>query len=99
MVQHHMITTLLARITPPCKDVTHLASQAMDRPLLWSTRLTLQLHYWICEACARYRDQLRTVRQALRYSASTTGGRNPEPSSPAPVVKARLAEAFRAKHE
>jgi hypothetical protein len=94
-----MIATLLARITPSCKDVTYLASQAMDRPLSWSTRLHLQLHYWICEACARYRDQLRTVRQVLRRSTSTAQGQKSEPSSPAPAVKARLTEAFRAKYE
>jgi len=92
-----MIATLLARITPPCKDVTHLASQAMDRPLPWSTRLNLQLHYWICEACARYRDQLRTVRQVLRRSPEQD--HTNETSSPSPATKARLTEAFRAKHE
>ena len=27
---------------------------------------------WICEACARYRDQLRAVRQVLRRSTDTT---------------------------
>ena len=92
-----MIITVLARITPPCKDVTYLASQALDRSLPWSTRLNLQLHYWICEACARYRDQLRTLRQVLR--------RPPEQdhtqaiSSPSPATKARLTEAFRAKRE
>ena len=94
-----MIITLLAHFTPPCKDVTHLASQALDQPLPWSTRLKRQLHYWICEACARYRDQLRTVRQVLRRSTDTTGSQKPESSSPAPAVKARLAVAFRAKHE
>jgi 3-methyladenine DNA glycosylase AlkC len=94
-----MITTFLARMTPPCKDVTHLASQAMDRPLPWSTRLNLQLHYWICEACARYRDQLRTVRQVLRRSTDTTGSQKPESSLPALAAKGRLTEAFRAKYE
>lgn len=89
-----MITTLLARITPPCTDVTRLASQAMDRPLPWSTSLNLRIHYWICEACARYRDQLRTVRQVLRHY--TARDRNSESSSPAPAVNARLTEAFRA---
>jgi hypothetical protein len=91
-----MITTFLARITPPCKDVTQLASQSMDRSLPWPTWIKLQLHYWICEGCARYRDQLRTVRQALRYSAKQD---HTNPSSPSPTAKARLTEAFRAKHE
>ncbi|HSQ50781.1 MAG TPA: zf-HC2 domain-containing protein [Nitrospiraceae bacterium] len=94
-----MITTVLARITPTCKDVTHLASQAMDRPLPWLTRVDLQLHYWICEACARYRGQLRTVRQVLRRSIAPALDQNPKSSSPAPAVRARLTEAFRAKRE
>ncbi len=92
-----MITTLLARITPPCKDVAHLASQALDRPLSWATRFNLQLHYWICEACARYRDQLRAVRQVLRRSPEQDHSN--EMSAPSPATKARLTEAFRAKRE
>jgi hypothetical protein len=92
-----MITALLARITPPCKDVTYLTSQALDRPLSWSTRLNLQLHFWICEACARYRDQLRAVRQVLRRSSDQDQAY--ETSVPSPATKARLTDAFRAKHE
>jgi 3-methyladenine DNA glycosylase AlkC len=92
-----MITTLLAHITPPCKDVTRLASQALDRPLPWSTRFNLQLHYWICEACARYRDQLRAVRQVLRRSSEQD--HLSEMWSPSPSTKVRLTEAFRAKRE
>ena len=92
-----MITTLLARLTPSCKDVTYLASQAMDRSLPRSTRIRLQLHYWICEACARYRDQLKTIQQTLRRSLDHDQAS--ETSSPSPASKARLTEAFRTKHE
>jgi 3-methyladenine DNA glycosylase AlkC len=92
-----MITTFPARITPPCKDVTHWASEAMDRRLPWSTRLSLQLHYWICEACARYRDQLHTVRQVLRHSSNQD--HRDEMSSPSSATKARLTAAFRAKRD
>jgi hypothetical protein len=46
---------LLARITPPCRDVTRLASESMDRTFPTLTRIQLQLHYWICQACAQYR--------------------------------------------
>jgi 3-methyladenine DNA glycosylase AlkC len=92
-----MITTLLARLTPSCKDATYLASQAMDRSLPWPTRIRLQLHYWICEACTRYRDQLKTIRQTLRRSLDQDHAN--ETSSPSSASKARLTEAFRAKHE
>ena len=92
-----MITALLARITPPCKDVAYLASQALDRSLPWPTRLNLQLHHWICEACTRYRDQLRAVRQVLRRSPEQDQAH--ETSIPSPATKARLTKAFRAKSE
>jgi 3-methyladenine DNA glycosylase AlkC len=89
-----MITRLLARVTPACKDITHLASQSMDRSLPWSTRIKLRLHYWICDACVRYRDQLRMVRQALHHSADQN-----QSNSPSPANKVRLQDAFRAKHQ
>ncbi|MDZ4855198.1 MAG: zf-HC2 domain-containing protein [Nitrospirota bacterium] len=91
-----MITTLLAWITPPCKDVTRLASEAVDRPLPWVARLNLQLHYWICEACARYRDRLKTIRHILRRSPNQDH-RN-ERSLRSSATQARLTEASRAKH-
>ncbi|MCC7214540.1 MAG: zf-HC2 domain-containing protein [Nitrospira sp.] len=91
-----MITTLLARITLPCKEVTRLASQAMDGPLPWTTRLSLSLHYSICDACARYRVQLHTIRQTLRRSGEPC--RHGEASSPSPAIKTRLTESFRARH-
>jgi hypothetical protein len=69
----------------------------MDRPLPWSTRFNLHLHYWICEACVRYRDQLKTIRHILRYAPKQDHLN--ETSSPSPATTARLTEAFRAKHE
>ena len=97
MALYQMITTLLARITPSCKDVTSLSSQAMDRPLPWSMRLKLQLHYWICDACARYRDQLSLIRQTLR--GSERANLPADPSTPSPDLNARLTDAFRAKRD
>lgn len=88
-----MIVTFLARMTPACKEVTALASESMDRPLPFSTRIKLQLHCWICEACARYRNQLRLIRRSL----NTPDGPN-RPSTPSDDSKRRLVEAFKAKH-
>ncbi len=95
-----MIITFLARITPSCKDVTALASESMDRPLPLSTRLKLQLHYWICEACARYRRQLLTLREMMRRPSSlderTTVQSPPRLSDQA---KAQLTQAFKARQD
>jgi 3-methyladenine DNA glycosylase AlkC len=88
---------LLARITPPCRDVTRLVSESMDRTLPLSTRIQLQLHYWICQACEQYRRQLLALRQATRRSASETHAQaDAQLSSPA---KAQLIEALRARRD
>ncbi|WP_455377223.1 anti-sigma factor family protein [Petrachloros mirabilis] len=89
-----MITNVLARMTPTCSDVTRLTSQSMDRSLPWCPMLKLQLHYWICEACARYRDQLRMVRNALLRSARPDASAN---SVPSPAAKSQLTQAFQTK--
>lgn len=52
---------------------------------------------WICEACARYRDRLKTIRHILRRSPNQDH-RNKR-SSPPPAPQARLREVFRAKYE
>jgi hypothetical protein len=91
------VKDFLARITPSCRDVTRLASESMDRTLPLSTRIQLQLHYWICKACTEYRRQLLALRQATRRSASETHAQeDTQLSSPA---KARLKEAFRARRD
>jgi hypothetical protein len=92
-----MLTEFLARITPPCRDVTRLASESMDRTLSLSIRIQLQLHYWICQACAQYRRQLLALRQAMLRSASETHAQ--EDTQLSSAAKARLKEALRAKRD
>lgn len=92
-----MLKNLLARITPSCRDVTRLASESMDRMLPWSTRLSLQIHCWICEACARYRRQLLMVRDTMRRQASSSPPQ--ESRQPSPAAMTRLKDALRAKIE
>lgn len=96
---HQIIKNWLARITPSCKDVTHLVSQSLDRPLPWTTRLTLQLHYWICEACAQYRRQLIQVRKVLQQMANSSSAAQQGDSQLSPSAKARLKEALRSKNQ
>jgi hypothetical protein len=92
-----MITAFLARITPPCRDVTRLASESMDRTLPPSTRIQLQLHYWVCKACAQYRQQLLALRQAARRSTSEPHAQ--EDAQLSSAAKARLKEALRARRD
>jgi hypothetical protein len=53
---------LLELITPPCKDVTRMMSEAMDRPLPFRKRITIWVHRLICVWCDRYSRQLRMTR-------------------------------------
>jgi hypothetical protein len=92
-----MITVFLARITPPCRDVTRLASESMDRPILFSTRVQLQLHYWICQACAQYRRQLLALRQTMRRPVSEAHAK--EDAQLSSAAKARLKETLRARRD
>jgi len=94
-----MITKFLAHITPACKDVTQLASQSLDRSLPWSTRVTLQLHYWICEACAQYRRQLIQVRRTLRQMGAAASRAQEDATRLSPSSAARVKDAFRSKHQ
>ena len=47
-----------------CKDVSKLASEAMDRKLSLRERIGMKLHLWVCAACQRYVKHLRFLRRA-----------------------------------
>ena len=49
-----------------CKQATELLSQAQDRPLRVSERLSLRLHLLMCVGCARFGRQMDVLRAACR---------------------------------
>ena len=46
-----------------CKDVSQKVSRAMDAPLPFSERLAVEIHLMMCRYCARFRSQLRLLRE------------------------------------
>jgi hypothetical protein len=60
------IVAIIARITPPCHDITRLLSQSMDRKIPLHKRLAIRLHFQICVWCKRYGQQLAVIREASR---------------------------------
>ncbi len=60
------IVTFLARQFPPCKEVTRLVSESLDRDLSGPERLALLVHFLMCVLCRRFARQVRFVRDALR---------------------------------
>jgi hypothetical protein len=86
----------LIRITPPCKDMTRLLSEAMDRPLPLGIRLKMRLHFLICKWCERYKNQLLFLRQALRRNPHELQSEDPASStSLSPEAKDRLKRVIR----
>lgn len=86
----------LIRLTPPCKDMTRLLSEAMDRPLPLGIRIKMRLHFLICKWCERYKNQLLFLRQALRRNPDAIEGEAAAPSaSLSPEAKDRLKRTIR----
>lgn len=53
--------------TMTCKDVTRLASQSLDQPLPFITRLRMRLHMLICVWCERYAAQIKSLHEAMPH--------------------------------
>jgi hypothetical protein len=93
-VPHGLIAGWLIGLTPPCNEVVKLVSEDMDHPLPFGTRLKLRLHLKICEACERYRRQLRAIREAMRQNPDRVLGREPS-AGLSPEARERLKQALR----
>jgi hypothetical protein len=59
---------LLAALTPPCRQITRIASRSCEEPTGPLTRFRLKVHLGICTACRRYLAQLDLLRRAARQS-------------------------------
>lgn len=46
-----------------CKDVSRKISQAMDTRLPFPERIAVEIHLLMCRYCARFRSQLRLLRE------------------------------------
>jgi len=55
-----------------CKEVTHLALQALDEPLPLGDRAAIRFHLWICKYCPTFMRQVELMQKAnerwRRYS-------------------------------
>ena len=49
-----------------CKDASRLISQLQDGNIPLAERLRIRLHLLLCDACARFEQQVRFLRAALR---------------------------------
>ena len=49
-----------------CKEVTRLVSQGMDRRLTFGRRVSLRVHFAICQGCTNFSRQMTFLRKAVR---------------------------------
>ena len=48
-----------------CLEVTRLVLESEDRELTAPERLALEMHWRICDACRKFREQARLMRGAM----------------------------------
>ncbi len=51
-----------------CRDASRLVSAAMDRPLSFRERLSLNSHLMMCSLCQRFQNQMHRLRHVARLS-------------------------------
>jgi hypothetical protein len=79
-----------------CKEASKIISQSLDNPLSWSDRMKLKLHLFICNACTRFNQQLRLIKNAvLRIKLETENDASIQLSLDA---KARINRAVESNH-
>jgi hypothetical protein len=61
-----------------CREVTRLVLESEEHELPLADRLALQLHWRICDACSKFREQAKLMRDAL----SSWRGYRDDPSDP-----------------
>ncbi len=89
------IADVVWRVTPKCKEVARLTSDARERPLSMTTRLRLGLHKSFCEWCARYAAQLDLLGEATQHLPEHMDDCVEEALPP--DAKARMKQALRGK--
>ena len=50
----------------PCKEMSRLISQSLDRKLPFHLRLGVWIHLLFCDFCSRYAKQITLMRNAAR---------------------------------
>ena len=57
-----------------CRNATRLMSEAQERPLSITERMSLELHVIMCSGCHNFKDQMNTLRSITRAYAKKKSG-------------------------
>lgn len=79
-----------------CKQASQLISQSLDHPLSLSNRIQLRFHLFICDACSRFRKQLKQIGIALQRMRQLT--ENDDSITLPTKIKVRIIDWVASKH-
>lgn len=51
---------------PSCKEIVHIISASLDRPLTLRERFLMKMHLFACKPCVRYLDQTSFLSKAIK---------------------------------
>jgi hypothetical protein len=83
-------------LSPGCRRVARLQSEALDHPLPLRRRLGLRLHLLFCKWCGRYGKQISFLRTASHHE--TEHDRHLPPQDLSPGARERIKQALRSKN-
>jgi predicted anti-sigma-YlaC factor YlaD len=79
------LITLWRLLNLPCREMTHLASESLDRDLDRLERIFLRAHLLYCSGCRRFLKQIALVRLAASRLAMRTEADLPVPGPDIPT--------------
>src|SRR5216684_5216658 len=82
-------------LSPTCRQVARLQSEALDHPLSFRRRLGLGVHLLLCKWCRRYGKQIRFLRTAAHQHAEHESHSPPQPLST--ETRERIKQRLRAE--
>lgn len=59
------------RTFPSCKEIVHIISASLDRPLTLREKVLMKMHLFACKPCVRYLNQSEFVSDAIKIMDET----------------------------
>ncbi len=86
------LITLWRLLNLPCREMTHLASESLDRDLDRLERIILRAHLLYCSGCRRFLKQIALVRLAASQLAMRTEA---DPHVPGPEIPTEVCDRIK----
>ena len=86
------LKTIWRLLNLPCREMTQLASESLDRDLDRLERFVLRTHLLYCSACRRYLKQIAFVRLAARQLVTRL---EPDLPMPGPDIPAEACDRIK----